>query len=33
MATYNKRGYKKPEKKEVNEGVEAVIIDDKDNDS
>nr|WP_309760474.1 tetratricopeptide repeat protein [Flavobacterium sp.] len=30
MATYNKRGYKTPKEKEVNEGVEAVIIDDKD---
>jgi hypothetical protein len=30
MATYNKRGYKAPKEKEVNEGVEAVIIDDKD---
>ena len=30
MATYNKRGYKSPKEKEVNEGVDAVIIDDKD---
>ena len=31
MATYNKRGYKAPKEKEVKEeGVEAVIIDDKD---
>ena len=30
MATYSKRGYKTPKEKEVNEVVEAVIIDDKD---
>ena len=30
MATYNKRGYKAPKEKEVNEIVEPVIIDDKD---
>ena len=30
MATYNKRGYKAPKEKEVKEGVEAVIIDEKD---
>ena len=30
MATYNKRGYKAPKEKEVKDGVEAVIIDDKD---
>jgi tetratricopeptide (TPR) repeat protein len=30
MATYNKRGYKAPKEKEVKDGVEAVIIDEKD---
>jgi tetratricopeptide (TPR) repeat protein len=30
MATYSKRGYKAPKEKEVKDGVEAVIIDDKD---
>lgn len=30
MATYNKRGYKAPKEKEVKDGVETVIVDDKD---
>ena len=30
MATYNKRGYKAPKEKEVNEVIEPVVIDDKD---
>ena len=30
MATYNKRGYKAPKEKETKDGVEAVVIDDKD---
>ncbi|MFV8393778.1 tetratricopeptide repeat protein [Flavobacterium sp. LB2P6] len=30
MATYSKRGYKAPKEKEVKDGVEAVIIDEKD---
>ncbi|RTY80821.1 tetratricopeptide repeat protein [Flavobacterium sp. LS1P28] len=30
MATYNKRGYKAPKEKETKDGVEAVVVDDKD---
>jgi tetratricopeptide (TPR) repeat protein len=30
MATYNKRGYKAPKEKEVKDGIEAVVVDDKD---
>jgi len=30
MATYSKRGYKAPKEKEVNDGVEEVIVDEKD---